>query len=415
MGRAERHSARPPLAVAEVELGDGVATPAAADARVFPPPHARALVLVRCGGVPVGVVNVALRDGRVRLEDVAAAVAADDEVRGRTAQERARRWLLQNQPEPPPPALSWSVVICTRDRAADLSRCLESLRPVDGIGGGEVIVVDNAPSDDSTRAVVSATPFRYVRTPRGGLNHARAVGADAASGDVLLYTDDDVVVDRGWVHALLRGFDTPRVGAVTGLTMPSEVVTPAQHLFHDSGGHVRGFDETTCDRNTLPPAAAGRLGNGANMAFRRSLVQELRPFDAELDGGTVTRSGGDTYAVYRVLAAGQAVRYTPGALVWHRDRRELAELREMLHGYSVGVFAVLTRALVEHGDGDAVGVGLSWLRHHHARQLVRRLLRRPGAPPLNLLAAEWLGVALGPAAYLRARRAERRRARERAA
>lgn len=408
MASCDRDAPRP-MAVGEMEIGDGVAVPASPVVLAFSRVYEEAEVLLRCGGVPVGVVRTRLRDGQVQQHDLDEAMAVHPDLRQRIRRERARAWLLQSQPPRPLPKLTWSLIVCTRDRAAELQHCLDALMRADGIERGEVIIVDNAPSDDRTRELVARYPFRYVRTPRAGLNHARAVGADAAKGDVLLYTDDDAIVDRGWIHALLRRFDSYRVGAVTGPTMPSELATAAQHLFHAGGGHVRGFEELRCDRNTLPPAAAGRLGHGANMAFRRDLVCGLRLFDAELDGGTLARSGGDTYALYRVLAAGRVIRYTPAALVWHRDRRELAALRDMLYGYSVGVFAVLTRALIEHRDADAVGVGLSWLLHHHARQTLRCVLRRPGSGPLRMLAAEWLGVAAGPATYWRTRRIERSR------
>src|SRR5690242_8774715 len=71
-------------------------------------------------------------------------------------------------PEPPPVTLA----ICTRDRPADLDRCLRSVLASDG-GWLEVVVVDNRPST-ATRAVVDAHPgVRYVAEPRAGLSAAR--------------------------------------------------------------------------------------------------------------------------------------------------------------------------------------------------------------------------------------------------
>jgi hypothetical protein len=143
------------------------------------------------------------------------------------------------------------------------------------------------------------------------------------------------------------------------------------------------------------------------MAIRREQINRMRLFDAELDGGTATRSGGDAYAFYQLLAEGYQVVYTPDALVWHRHRRDYASLRHTLAGYSIGGFAVLTRCWLEHGDWQALAVAASWFRHDHLRQLARALLRRPNRLPLNLVLAQILAIPLAPWAYFVSRRRER--------
>src|SRR5690348_9913012 len=92
----------------------------------------------------------------------------------------------------------------------------------------EILVVDNAPSSDATRDLVSARYPRvnYVVEPRPGLDWARNRAISAASGEILAYTDDDVVVDPGWVRALARAFaEDPEAMAVTGLVVPFELET----------------------------------------------------------------------------------------------------------------------------------------------------------------------------------------------
>ena len=80
-----------------------------------------------------------------------------------------------------PPSADVSVVICTRNRSEHLRKCLESFgnqkcMPL------EVIVVDNAPEDDSTHDVAKEFKFvQYVREPRPGLDIARNAGAYSAS------------------------------------------------------------------------------------------------------------------------------------------------------------------------------------------------------------------------------------------
>jgi GT2 family glycosyltransferase len=235
-------------------------------------------------------------------------------------------------------------------------------------------------------------------------------GAYSAGGDILLYTDDDVVIDARWIDATLAAFSSPRVGAAAGLTMPLELETPAQALFEYMGGHGRGFTRRVFDRNTVPPASAGQIGSGANMAFRRELVLRLGLFDAELDMGSVTLTGGDAHAFYRVLAEHYQIVYAPEALVWHCHRRDYPGLRHMLYSYTVGGLAHLTRCVVEYGDWEALTVAAWWLKHYHLKNLYRALRGKRDAMPLDITLAELGGVLQGPLAYLKARRIERARA-----
>jgi glycosyltransferase involved in cell wall biosynthesis len=373
-------------------------------------PYAEADVLLRWHGRPVGRVRVPLAAGRLRMAEIQSAIEADHALTVRLAEARLAGWLLANVPATPPPALRWSVVICTRDRTEDLARCLEALLQIN-LSGGEIIVVDNAPSDDCTARLSAGYPVRYVREDRPGLNWARMRGAQAASGEVVLYSDDDVVVDPGWVVALLAPFAHPRVGAVTGLTVPLELETAAQELFEQYGGFGRGYRRRVFDYTIMAPAAAGIVGAGANMAFRRSLLLELGLFEAELDCGTVTRTGGDAYAFYKLLAEGFQIVYEPAALVRHRHRRDYASLRRTLAGYSVGGFAFLTRCWHQHGDWQALAVAAEWFWTDHCRQLARALLRRPLALPLDLVLAQIAAIPLGPWAYLASLLRERGRQR----
>ena len=91
-----------------------------------------------------------------------------------------------------------TVAVCTRDRTDDLARCLDSLSCLD-YPALEVLVVDNAPSSNATERLVRTRypNWRYVCEPRPGLNWARNRAIIESSGEIIAYTDDDVVVDPG--------------------------------------------------------------------------------------------------------------------------------------------------------------------------------------------------------------------------
>jgi len=296
--------------------------------------------------------------------------------------------------------------VCTRNRTFDLKRCLDSIVPLlsDEV---EALVIDNNPSDDETRKLVATYPVRYYREDRPGLNWARARAVSLATTELLLFTDDDVMVDRGWATQMRIPFADENVAAATGAVVPMEFEHPSQELYEEYGGFNRGFAVKTFNRMTSIPAGAGRAGAGASMAVRRSLAVEMGLFDCELDCGTPSYSGGDFYAFYRLIRAGYSIVYWPEAIAWHRHRQSYADLKSMLYGYGVGVYCVLMRCLMEYRDADALLLGLNWFRQYHLRELLRALFRRPGARPAELIWAEIRGVFHAPAAYRTVRRRER--------
>lgn len=369
--------------------------------------YRQALILIKCQGRPMGLIRLSVDNHVVTAEQIRQSIADDWVLGQRLGQMALRKWLMRQDNPKQGARPSWSVIVCTRNRADQLKRCLESIIAAAKTGGGEIVVVDNDPPDEATRQLVENYPVRYVREMRRGLNWARTAGAEAASGDILIYTDDDVVVDERWIAAMLEPFGSPRVAAVTGLTLPYELETPPQDLFEFYGGHGRGFIRRVYDYTGIAPAAAGLVGSGANMAMRRELVLSMRLFDNEFDVGTATLSGGDAYAFYQFLIKGYQIVYTPDALVWHQHRRDYASLERMLYGYSVGGFAFLTRCLIKHKDWQALYVALEWLRSQHIKQLGRWLTRKPDALPIGLIMTEWKGFFVGPWAYFKALGPER--------
>ncbi|HLW17480.1 MAG TPA: glycosyltransferase [Actinomycetota bacterium] len=367
-----------------------------------------ARVLVRYGSHVVGEVYVPVREGTVTAASVSAALNGDQAARARLSAIIVEDHVIRPDAAVSP---SWSVVVCTRDRPEMLRRCIESLI-VELDGTGEIIVVDNAPATDATERIAERYPVRYVRENAPGLNRARALGARTSNGDIVIYTDDDTVAEPGWVRALVSEFGGARVGGATGLTMPLELETEAQELFERYGGFSKGFFRQEYDVTKISPSRAGAVGSGASMAFRRDLILSLGLFDVELDLGTASRTGGDTYALYRLLAEGYRIVYTPAALNWHQHRREHDELHTTMAGYGTGLYAFLTRALVEDHEVPALRVGMSWFRKHHLRELARAIARRPNHLSIAMVMAEIRGTLVAPIAYLSSRRAERARASE---
>jgi glycosyltransferase involved in cell wall biosynthesis len=258
--------------------------------------------------------------------------------------------------------------------------------------------------------MVREAGVRYVREDAPGLDRARNRGLTAARFDIVAFTDDDVIVDAGWLRGLAGGFEDADVGGVTGLVVPATLDTEAELLFEcGAGGMGKGMVPVRWDRRGLDATGvlgAQHVGVGANMAFRRELLIDLGGFDPGLDVGTPARGGGDLDVFHRALVAGAVIRYEPRALARHAHRRDMRTLQRQ-HFDSGCAFGVYLLTIFRRGAVPrmvtawyALGVWLAWLV---ARPVKRALGREP--LPLSLLVAELGGAMSSPIAWVRARRA----------
>ncbi|HKT86545.1 MAG TPA: glycosyltransferase [Novosphingobium sp.] len=258
-------------------------------------------------------------------------------------------------PLPPRGAMpSLTVAICTKDRAARLARLLASLaeaRAHSPFAETEILVIDNAPSDDSTREVVTRfEDVRHVVEAKAGLNFARNAALANAGGALLAFLDDDVVIDRDWFHGLAEAWaGAPEAGGFTGLVLPYRLDTAAQILFERHGGFGRGFARrewhATSFNYSRHPAGAGMVGAGCNMAFDVELLRSIGGFDEALDTGAPLPGGGDLDIFYRVIRTGRAVIYEPRYAVYHEHRETIAQLRHQYWTWGLGMMAFLVKVM----------------------------------------------------------------------
>jgi len=310
------------------------------------------------------------------------------------------------------------VVVATRDRPQRLDRCLEALAEVT-YAPFEVLVVDNAPSTRETLAVVRQRSgvdarVRYVRELRPGLSCARNRGLGEALGELVAFTDDDVVVDPGWLDGVVRGFArSPSVACVTGL-VPSARLDNAEQRYFDRrvswavSCTPRRYDpHADLQASPLYPYAAGQFGTGANFAFRTAVLRALGGFDEALGAGAPAGGGEDLDVFVRTILAGHVIAYEPAAIVWHEHRDEPGQLRRQLFNYGVGLAAFATKYLSDRRTARDILVRLpGGLRH--LRSIVKRA-ERPAELPRTVVTAELLGLAWGPMAYGLGRQRHRRR------
>lgn len=402
------------LVVADVNLDSGqVRRLAPLTAFEVPPEGVHALCWFH--GVPIGEVTLVGDPERLlpqvaeqawlRLRQDLVAHLLEDALATRGGLTAAADRGLLTAAHPPTasgPLPTVTVAVCTRDRPEALSECLTALGELEP-QVLEVLVVDNASGDDSTRRVAESFPFvRYLHEPRPGLDWARNLALLEARGDVIAYTDDDVLVHPQWAGALAQVFvEEPSAACVTGLVAPAELSTPAQVLFEAAGGFGRGYRRrwfgAAVEEGEVAAAAfggTGQAGTGANMAYRRQIALDLGGFDPALDVGTLTGGGGDLEMFFRVVAAGHVLVYDPTAVVRHRHRPDLPTLHRQMRGNGTGAFSAMLGAGRAYGPRQHAAfrsLVTSWFLPYYARQWVRGLVAPEVLPP-SLAAAERRGA-----------------------
>ena len=215
-----------------------------------------------------------------------------------------------------------SIVVCTYNRAESLRDTLGALRAQQAALGREweVIVVDNN-SKDHTRGVVEALQrdwprLRYEFEGSQGLSHARNHGIGCAQGEVILFTDDDVLPEPEWLETTLDGLKLHGADACGGYIAPIWESPPPPWLTERFYGFLAVRTDRTDD---YPITSETPTPFGANMAFRKTVYDRVGLFDTSRGRkGNVLASGEDGEMFERILAAGVKVVFLGGSRVHHK-------------------------------------------------------------------------------------------------
>jgi glycosyltransferase involved in cell wall biosynthesis len=308
-----------------------------------------------------------------------------------------------------------SVVIATHNRHSSLERTLESVLRQE-YPNFEILLVDNAPSSDATLTLIQETPslasrVHYLREETPGLAIAHNRALLEVKGEIVAFTDDDVIVDPWWLSRLVETFQgAPQVACVTGMILPLEMETPAQAWIEQFGGFGKGFSQRSYGgpdyhpQSPLYPYAAGTFGSGANMAFRTVFLREVGGFDPALGAGTPAMGGDDLAVFFEILSRGYQLTYQPAAFLYHQHRREYQELRRQAYGYGVGLSAYLTKTLLDKPTrmfslAARLPAGLAYLLSPRSP----KNSKKSSGYPRELTRMELKGFLYGPLAYLRSR------------
>jgi GT2 family glycosyltransferase len=208
-----------------------------------------------------------------------------------------------------------TVAICTYNRAGFLQKTLAALLP-QLTGSTELVVVDNASTDGTEKylaGLAGGPGVKICREGKLGLSIARNTALTAASGEYVVFLDDDAIVQPGWVGGYRRFFSHPpngRIGGAGGAVEPDFEIPPPAWVWQGTGC----VPEPGRDR----PCAAGDNPWGCNFAVRRAAAIAAGGFNPVLGHrGTVSGAYEEVELLDRIRRAGQEVWWVAGVGVRH--------------------------------------------------------------------------------------------------
>ena len=290
-----------------------------------------------------------------------------------------------------------SVIICSYNGAGTVESCLASMKRID-YPDYEVIFVDDG-STDHTQDILKkfeadpefAPRLRNIKQPNRGLSVARNVGMEAATGEIIVYTDSDCEADEDWLHQLaLQLVRGGNVGLGGPNLIPDENSWVADCVGLSPGGptHVM-IDDRTAEH--VP---------GCNMAFYRWAALEVGGFDSQF-----RKAGDDVDFIWRLQNRGYTIGFAAAAQVWHYRRNTVQAYLRQQKGYGEAeallkykhpdrfntLGSAHWRGRIYGGDRLGVRVGRDVIYHGTwGTGLFQTIYRRPASLTAQMLmSVEW--------------------------
>jgi glycosyltransferase involved in cell wall biosynthesis len=236
-----------------------------------------------------------------------------------------------------------TVAICTRNRAASLGEALERLCalriPADV--PWEVVVIDNGSTDrtpDVIKSFAARLPIVSRVEPKPGVANARNTALEIATGEFVLWIDDDVLVHPGWIEAYVRGIRKHPEAVVFG--GPVRAVfegTPPAWLRIDEFRQVFCVIDFGPEEIRFDPSGP-LIPLGSNYAIKRESALRIK-YDPNLGPGSpVAPLGDETVLVRKVLRQEGPGVWLSDAIVDHAigaERQTLAYVKKYFVAYGM--------------------------------------------------------------------------------
>ncbi len=261
-----------------------------------------------------------------------------------------------------------SIIIPTKDRHNNLKACVETIiQSYSCYPYKELLVIDGS-EDLSIREMnkkfIEKVGGRYYFETRRGVSLARNTGIRKSSGEILVFADDDFIVDKNWINKLIENYKDTDVMGCTGrmLTYRNDEISELYEkcMSFDRGEVKRIFTKKDISilkllktvtligskrlfENTPVPWAVGY----GFYSFRRKIFDDIGYFDENLGRGTTFVGGEDPDIFYRILKHNYKMVYDPNAIIYHNHRQKYEDILKDAHNGGKFIKAITTKYIME--------------------------------------------------------------------
>lgn len=253
---------------------------------------------------------------------------------------------------------SATILVCTYNADQELSRLLASIHRLDIPLGWTIdcLIADNA-NRPETKALVeaqsAAIPVGYLPVPDQGKCKAANAALRQIQNEVIVCTDEDIEVDPNWLKALLSRIENGS-NIVTGV-IDIEASLKREWM---TDRHLEKL-AITVKQDTDEPRLIG-----ANMAFRRSVLEKVPAFDEDLGPGHLGCNE-DTLFALQLREAGFTIDWAEDARVTHCFKPQRLERETWL------------KVCYQQGQANAY-VDYHWAHKESSAKLLDGLKRKAG-------------------------------------
>jgi glucosyl-dolichyl phosphate glucuronosyltransferase len=276
-----------------------------------------------------------------------------------------------------------SIIIPTYNRARLLSLTVDSFLAQDYPKDRFEIILSNNNSTDNTREIIDAYCARHpavksILEPRQGVHYARNSAAKIAQGEILYFTDDDMIATPSLLTELVKVFDLdPLIASVTGKVIGRfDVPPPAWVKKHLINSHLSLTSEDQPEELII---STRDMVFSCHQAIRRDVFFRCGGFNPENTAG-VWVGDGETGLGIRMQQAGYKFAYTPRSIIYHL----IPESRTTL--------AYLIKRSGNQGNSDSY---TDYRKHRDRRQLLHDLVYRNTVGFLRMMKTTLHNIRIG--------------------
>jgi glycosyltransferase involved in cell wall biosynthesis len=251
-----------------------------------------------------------------------------------------------------------SLMIPTKDRPENIDRLLGSLENHKYLQREDfqAVVVDSS-KDSQTKSVAHSFSAQHIDAVDLGKSEAMNLAIDSLDTPFIGFLDDDIIIiSDTWLDTMMRNFNAPEIGYVSGRVRAATPTTQAQEKWEQKGALNKGPKRIVAGSEffkakRLKGVPVQLFTMGANHIMRASVLEHIGGHDERFGPGQVIPgAGADLDLSYKVIQHGYTAVYDPEAVVEHVHPEEFEELREKMFQYGISDTAIHLKFFAEYGD-----------------------------------------------------------------